>query len=58
MSTDPAGKQNTSVVRVALVQDFAPASAGEARERLAANVREAANNGANIVCTQELVQTE
>ena len=46
------------VIRVALVQDFAPASVAKARERLAERVREAASNGANIVCTQELFQTE
>ncbi len=43
---------------MALVQDFAPATVKEARERLAERVREAADHGANIVCTQELFQTE
>ena len=47
-----------SSVRVALIQDAAPASISEARERLAGCVREAAANGANIFCTQELFQTE
>ena len=45
-------------VRVALVQGFAPASFEEARERFAAKVAEAAGQGANIICTQELFQTE
>ena len=48
----------TKKVRVALVQDFAPASVEEARERFAAKVAEAAGQGANVICTQELFQTE
>ena len=51
-------KYNGKSVRVALIQDTAPASIAEARERLAERVREAASHGAQIVCTQELFQTE
>ena len=55
MSTKTNEKKS---VRVALVQDFAPASVEEARERFVAKAAEAAGQGANIICTQELFQTE
>ena len=55
MSNDSNVKKT---VRVALVQDFAPASFEEARKRFAARVADAAGQGANIICTQELFQTE
>ena len=51
-------KKTIKSVRAALVQDFAPVSIEEARKRFAAKVAEAAGQGANIVCTQELFQTE
>ena len=55
MSNDSNVKKT---VRVALVQDFAPASFEDARIRFAARVADAAGQGANIICTQELFQTE